>query len=61
MDEHLSRLKFADLFLDTFPYGAHTTCSNALRVNLPILTLIGDSFASRVCASLLKTINIGEN
>ena len=60
MDEHLSRLKFADLFLDTFPYGAHTTCSNALRVNLPILTLIGDSFASRVCASLLKTINMEE-
>tara|TARA_B100001057_G_scaffold179973_1_gene180667 strand:+ start:337 stop:2310 length:1974 start_codon:yes stop_codon:yes gene_type:complete len=59
-EEHLSRLKFADLFLDTFPYGAHTTCSNALRVNVPVITLIGDSFASRVCASILNLIKMDE-
>ena len=58
LDQHLSRLKFADLFLDTFPYNAHTTCSDAIRVNLPIVTKIGESFASRVSASLLKTINM---
>ena len=58
LDQHLSRMKFADLFLDTFPYNAHTTCSDAIRVNLPIVTKIGESFASRVSASLLKTINM---
>ena len=58
LDQHLSRLKFADLFLDTFPYNAHTTCSDAIRVNLPIVTKIGESFASRVSASLLKTIDM---
>ena len=58
INQHLSRLKFADLFLDTYPYGAHTTCSNALRMCLPVITLAGDSFASRVSASLLKTINM---
>ena len=60
IDQHLSRLKFADLFLDTYPYGAHTTCSNALRMCLPVITLAGDSFASRVSASLLNSINLNE-
>ena len=58
--QHLSRLKFADIFLDTYPYGAHTTCSNALRMCLPVVTIIGDSFASRVSASLLNSINLNE-
>ena len=58
--QHLSRLKFADIFLDTYPYGAHTTCSNALRMCLPVITIIGDSFASRVSASLLNSINLNE-
>tara|TARA_B110001452_G_C15229810_1_gene426066 strand:+ start:205 stop:2178 length:1974 start_codon:yes stop_codon:yes gene_type:complete len=60
LDEHLKRLQLADLVLDTFPYNAHTTCSDALRVNLPILTLKGDSFASRVAASLLNSIKVTE-
>ncbi len=60
LDEHLKRLQLADLVLDTFPYNAHTTCSDALRVNLPILTLKGEGFASRVAASLLNSINLNE-
>jgi len=60
LDEHLKRLEFADLVLDTFPYNAHTTCSDALRINLPILTLKGEGFASRVAASLLNSINMNE-
>ena len=59
-EDHLQRIKFADLFLDTFPYNAHTTCSDALRVGIPVLTLKGNSFASRVAASLLNTINLNE-
>ena len=60
IEDHLQRIKFADLFLDTFPYNAHTTCSDALRVGIPVLTLRGNSFASRVAASLLNTINLNE-
>ena len=60
IDQHLSRLKFADIFLDTYPYGAHTTCSNALRMCLPVITIAGDSFASRVSASLLNSTNLNE-
>ncbi len=59
-EDHLQRIKFADLFLDTFPYNAHTTCSDALRVGVPVLTLKGNSFASRVAASLLNTIKLDE-
>ncbi len=58
--EHLARLQFADLFLDTFPYTAHTTCSDALRVGTPVLTRIGSTFPSRVAASLLKTSGLEE-
>jgi predicted O-linked N-acetylglucosamine transferase (SPINDLY family) len=50
--EYLSYHRHADVFLDTFPYGAHTTASDALRMGVPIVTLMGESFASRVCASL---------
>ena len=60
IEDHLQRIKFADLFLDTFPYNAHTTCSDALRAGIPVLTLKGKSFASRVAASLLNTINLNE-
>lgn len=60
VEEHLSRIRLADLFLDTFPYNAHTTASDAIRVGLPILTLIGESFASRVAASLLTCIDLPE-
>ena len=59
-EEHLKRIKLADLFLDTFPYNAHTTASDAIRMGIPIVTLAGKSFASRVAASLLKNINMEE-
>lgn len=58
--QHLARYALADLFLDTTPYGAHTTASDALWMGLPVLTLEGRSFASRVCASLLFAAGIGE-
>jgi len=58
--EHLARHRAADLFLDTLPYNAHTTASDALWVGLPILTRMGDSFASRVCASLLRSVGLPE-
>lgn len=60
VDEHLARQKLADLFLDSYPYNAHTTCSDALWVGLPVLTLRGKSFASRVSASLLHAIDVPE-
>ena len=58
--EHLARHSLADLFLDTFPYGAHTTASDALWSGLPVLTKKGNSFASRVASSLLKAISMDE-
>ena len=60
VEEHLKRIQLADLFLDTLPYNAHTTASDALRVGLPLLTLIGESFASRVAASLLNAVGLPE-
>ena len=60
LEDHLNRIKFGDLFLDTFPYTAHTTCSDALRVGLPVLTLKGNSFASRVATSLLRTVKLDD-
>ena len=58
--EHLARHRVADLFLDTLPYNAHTTASDALWAGLPVLTCIGESFASRVAASLLNAIRLPE-
>jgi predicted O-linked N-acetylglucosamine transferase (SPINDLY family) len=58
--QHLARLKLADLMLDTFPYGAHTTASDALWMGCPVVTYAGRSFASRVGASLLHTIGLPE-
>ena len=58
--DHLARMALADLFLDTFPYGAHTTASDALWVGLPVLTLSGRSFASRVCGSLVTAAGAPE-
>jgi predicted O-linked N-acetylglucosamine transferase (SPINDLY family) len=60
VEKHLERLQFADLFLDTYPYNAHTTAIDALSVNVPILTLTGETFASRVASSLLNSINLPE-
>lgn len=60
IEEHLNRIRLADLMLDTFPCGAHTTCSDALRMGLPVLTLTGSSIASRVATSLLTTVGLSE-
>ena len=60
LSEHLARHRFADLFLDTYPYNAHTTASDALWAGLPVLTRIGETFASRVAASLLNAIGLSE-
>jgi protein O-GlcNAc transferase len=60
MDEHLSRQKLADLFLDTFAFNAHTTASEALWAGLPVVTKIGRSFAARVAASLLTAVDLPE-
>ncbi len=58
--EHLERHNHADLFLDTLPYNAHTTASDALFMHLPLLTCIGNTLASRVAASLLQRANLPE-
>ena len=58
--DHLARHRLADLFLDTLPYNAHTTASDALWAGLPILTCHGDAFAGRVAASLLKAVGLPE-
>jgi len=58
--EYLARNYVADLFIDTFPYNAHTTATDALWAGLPILTRMGESFASRVAASLLNAIELPE-
>ncbi len=60
MSSHLARQKVADLFLDTLPYNAHTTASDALWAGLPVLTCMGDTFAGRVAASLLFSIGLPE-
>ncbi len=60
VEEHLNRIKLADLFIDTLPCNAHTTSSDALRMGLPVLTCIGKSFASRIAASLLNAVNLPE-
>lgn len=57
---HLARYPLADLFLDTSPYGAHTTCSDALWMGVPVLTLAGRGFASRVCGSLIASAGLGD-
>ena len=58
--QHMARHAAADLFLDTLPYNAHTTASDALWAGLPLLTCPGNSFASRVAASLLTTLELPE-
>lgn len=59
-DKHLARLKLADLALDTFIYNGHTTTSDSLWAGVPVVTLKGSHFASRVSASLLSAINLPE-
>ncbi|WNV06764.1 hypothetical protein RP726_10260 [Candidatus Methylospira mobilis] len=57
---HLARHRAADLFLDSFYYGAHTTANDALWAGLPVLTCLGETFAGRVAASLLRAIDLPE-
>jgi predicted O-linked N-acetylglucosamine transferase (SPINDLY family) len=58
--DHLARHSLADLFLDTWPYNAHTTASDALWMGLPLITCMKETFASRVAGSLLHTLNLNE-
>ena len=60
LPEHLARHRAADLFLDTLPCNAHTTASDALWAGLPVLTCLGEAFASRVAASLLTAVGLPE-
>ena len=60
MADHLARYRLADLFLDTSPYNAHTTALDSLKAGVPIITMAGKSFASRVGASLLSAIGLPE-
>ena len=55
---HLARHRLADLFLDTMPYNAHTTASDALWAGLPVLTCLGAQFDGRVAASLLQAVGL---
>jgi protein O-GlcNAc transferase len=57
---HLARHRLADLFLDTLPYNAHTTASDALWAGLPVITCAGETFASRVAGSLLHAVGLPE-
>jgi protein O-GlcNAc transferase len=59
-DEHLSRLRFADLALDTRIVNGHTTTSDALWAGVPVITLQGGHFASRVSSSVLSAIGLPE-
>ena len=58
--EHLARHRLADLFLDTLPYNAHTTASDSLWAGCPLLTIAGETFASRVAGSLLRAVGLPE-
>ena len=60
LEEHLARHRVADLFIDTLPYTAHTTASDALWAGLPVLTQMGQSFAARVASSLLNAMDLPE-
>jgi len=60
LDDHLARHRLADLFLDTLPYNAHTTASDALWAGLPVLTCAGQSFCARVASSLLHAAGMPE-
>lgn len=59
-ERHLARLPAADLFLDTFPCNAHTTASDSLWAGVPLVTCMGETFASRVAASLLRAAECDE-
>jgi predicted O-linked N-acetylglucosamine transferase (SPINDLY family) len=59
-DEHLARLALSDLFLDTLPYNAHATACDALWAGVPVVSMMGTSFAGQVGASLLRAVGLPE-
>ena len=61
VEDHLARYRLVDLFLDTFPYGGHTTASDALLMNTPMVSMSGKSFASRVAGCMLNDLKMPEN
>lgn len=60
IDDHLARVQLGDLFLDTFPYNAHTSAIDSLWAGVPVITRMGDSFASRLAGSLVTTLGLTE-
>ena len=60
VDTHLARISLAGLFLDTFPYNAHTSAIDTLWAGVPIVTRMGRSFASRLAGSLLKSVGLDD-
>jgi predicted O-linked N-acetylglucosamine transferase (SPINDLY family) len=60
MEDHLSRHRAADLFLDTFVYNAHTTAADALWAGLPVVTCSGETFPARVAGSFLRAVGLPE-
>jgi len=58
--EHLARVRMADLFLDTWPFNAHSTAVDAVWAGVPLITCRGETFASRVAASVLSTMDMPE-
>ena len=60
VEDHLARYRLADIFLDTWPYNAHTTAADALISGLPVVTYMGNAFPARVAGSLLHAIDLPE-
>ena len=60
IDEHIERLKLADIFLDTYPYSSHSTTYDYIKAELPMIIWKGDTFQSRVAASIYSSINVKE-
>jgi predicted O-linked N-acetylglucosamine transferase (SPINDLY family) len=58
LPDHLARHRLADVFLDTLPYNAHTTASDALWAGVPVVTCLGSTFPGRVAASLLHAVGM---
>ena len=59
-EDHHSKIRLADIFLDSFPYGAHSTASDFLRAGVPVVTLRGSSIANQVASSILINLNLSE-
>ena len=60
ISEHINRLKLADIFLDTYPYNSHSTIYDYIRADLPMIIMKGETFSSRVGASIYKSIEMDE-